>query len=194
MLLGALFILCLASVPALGGRLIALADLRLRGSALLLAAIVTQVLIISVVPEGGRTLRHTAHLASYAAVLGFVWLNRAVPGIPMAAAGAILNAIAIAANGGVMPASPAAVEIAGLTSEPGFENSVPMEGATLAFLGDVFAVPHGWPLANVFSVGDVLLVLGALVGLHRLCDSRVGGWTLTSALLTLPGRASAGRR
>lgn len=194
MLLGALFVLCLASVPAFGGRLVALADLRLHGTALLLAALVTQVLIISVVPEGDRTLRHAAHLASYVAVLAFVWRNRAVPGIPLAASGAILNAVAIAANGGVMPASPAAVEIAGLTSEPGFENSVPMEGATLAFLGDVFAVPDAWPLSNVFSVGDVLLVLGALVGVHRLCDSRLGGWSLTPARLTYLGHASAGRR
>ena len=27
------------------------------------------------------------------------------------------------------------------------------------FLGDVFAIPKGWPLANVFSVGDVVIVI-----------------------------------
>jgi hypothetical protein len=31
----------------------------------------------------------------------------------------------------------------------------------LPWLGDVFAVPHGVPFANVFSVGDVLVVAGA---------------------------------
>ena len=41
----------------------------------------------------------------------------------------------------------------------------------LAFLGDIMAVPEGWPLANVFSIGDVVLVIGAgrvLLGTRRL--------------------------
>jgi hypothetical protein len=42
----------------------------------------------------------------------------------------------------------------------------------LAFLGDVFAIPRGWPLANVFSVGDVLIAVGAVVAVHGICGSR----------------------
>ncbi len=34
-------------------------------------------------------------------------------------------------------------------------------GTTLPFLGDVFALPRPIPLANVFSVGDVLIGVGA---------------------------------
>jgi hypothetical protein len=35
----------------------------------------------------------------------------------------------------------------------------------------VFAIPAGWPLANVFSIGDLLIVLGAAWGAHRICGS-----------------------
>ena len=50
-----------------------------------------------------------------------------------------------------------------------FENSAISSGSRLWFLGDVFAVPHGWPFANVFSVGDVVIVVGLLVLVHRAC-------------------------
>ena len=44
---------------------------------------------------------------------------------------------------------------AGLDVRSGeFANSDLVENAHLAFLGDVFAIPAGWPGANVFSVGD----------------------------------------
>ena len=43
----------------------------------------------------------------------------------------------------------------------------------LGFLGDVFAIPAGFPLANVFSIGDVLIVLGVGWGAHRICGSRL---------------------
>jgi hypothetical protein len=43
----------------------------------------------------------------------------------------------------------------------------------LLFLGDVFAVPASWPVTNVYSVGDVLIVAGAFVLLHVACGSRI---------------------
>jgi hypothetical protein len=43
-----------------------------------------------------------------------------------------------------------------------FTNSVLTDDSTrLAFLGDVFWLPPPIPLANVFSIGDVLIGLGA---------------------------------
>jgi hypothetical protein len=50
-----------------------------------------------------------------------------------------------------------------------FANSQVLDNPRLLPLGDVFAVPTGWPLANVFSIGDVLLVAGAALVLHHLC-------------------------
>ena len=104
----------------------------------------------------------------------FLVANRELPGIPLVVLGAAANLLAIAANGGVMPASPSALATAGLPPEqPGFANSAALAHPRLAFLGDVFAIPAGWPLANVFSVGDVLIAAGAAVAIHGLCGSRL---------------------
>ena len=54
MLLGVIFLLCLASVPLAGGRLGALAEMELRASWLVLAGLGAQILVISVFPDGAR--------------------------------------------------------------------------------------------------------------------------------------------
>ncbi len=42
-----------------------------------------------------------------------------------------------------------------------FSNSAIATGATtLGFLGDIFALPRWLPLANIFSIGDVLIGVG----------------------------------
>jgi hypothetical protein len=85
-----------------------------------------------------------------------------------------LNLLAIAVNGGVIPASPAALAAAWLPlHQPGFQNSTALPEPRLGFLGDVFSIPASWPLSNVFSVGDVLSALGVAWALHRICRSRL---------------------
>ena len=66
-----------------------------------------------------------------------------------------------------MPAASSALDRAGLRAEGGFVNSARSDSA-VGFLGDVFAVPAGMPLANVFSIGDVLLVVGLALLLWQL--------------------------
>ena len=58
-------------------------------------------------------------------------------------------------------------------NEPGFQNSTALAEPRLAFLGDVFSLPASWPLSNVFSIGDVLIALGIVWALHRICRSRL---------------------
>ena len=73
-----------------------------------------------------------------------------------------------------MPADADALAAAGVHQEAGdFANSTAVAHPHLAFLGDVFAVPASWPVSNVFSVGDVMLVVAALLALHCLCGSRL---------------------
>jgi hypothetical protein len=174
-LIGLAFLLCLASVPLARGRLGALADLRFRAARLLLAAIAVQILIVSVIPgEGSPAMHNAVHVATYFLVGAFVVANRRIPWVWLIALGGALNFAAIAANGGVMPADPDAVAAAGLAVDPGeFVNSGVVADPHLAFLGDVFAVPASWPVSNVFSVGDVLILLGALLAMHCVCASRL---------------------
>jgi hypothetical protein len=174
MLIGLIFLACVASVPLAGGRLGALATLQFRGKGLLLAAILAQVAIVSVFPQGSATLHNAVHIGTYVIVGVFVVLNRHIPWVWLVALGGTLNFVAIAANGGVMPASPTALENAGFALDPaGFTNSTAVGNPHLQFLGDVFWVPSSFPISNVFSVGDVLILLGALLAMHCICGSRL---------------------
>ena len=174
MLLGLATLLCLISVPLAGGRLQALGELRVRAFGLLVAALALQVLVIEVVPDAPAPLPALGHVASYAMTAAAVWLNRRLPFLWLIALGGGLNALAIAANDGVMPARAGALRTAGLSADgDAFANSTAVAHPHLAFLGDVFAVPASWPAANVFSVGDVLLVLGLACFLHVWCGSRL---------------------
>ena len=175
MLIGVLFVLCLAAVPLAGGRLGALADVRLRAPWLMLAGLGAQILVISVFPDGAGALHTSAHLASYAFIAAFVAVNwTRVPFLWLIALGGALNLAAIAANGGVMPADPDALAAAGIATPAGeFSNSTAVSDPALAFLGDVLWLPSSWPVSNVFSIGDVLIVVGAFLSLHTISGSRL---------------------
>lgn len=171
MLLVVLTVLAVATVPLAGGRLGRLGALRLRGLWVLAGALGIQVLVISVIPGADETANRALHLGTYVAVLVWVAWSRGLPWRWPLVAGGFLNFLVIAVNEGVMPASRAAVRLAGLGGPAGFENSAPLADARLGFLGDVFAVPASWPLANVFSIGDVLIVVGVFLVVHRQCES-----------------------
>jgi hypothetical protein len=51
-----------------------------------------------------------------------------------------------------------------------------LEHPRLLFLGDIFATPRDWPMANVYSVGDFVILLGVVVLLHRVSGSRLLSW------------------
>src|SRR3954447_22765142 len=153
------FLLLLVTVPVAGGRLSRLESVRLRGLWLAGAAFAIQVVLVTIVPDGDETLHRIAHLATYGLVAGCILRNLDIRFMWVVAAGGLLNYIAIAANGGVMPASGSALRAAGLDVRAGeFANSDLVQNAHVGFLGDVFAIPAGWPGANVFSAGDALMV------------------------------------
>jgi hypothetical protein len=174
----AVVVLSALAVPLFGGRLGALAEVRLRRVWAIFAALGLAVVATGLpgLPDGVRSL---LLVAAYPVGAVFLAANWRVPGIPLAALGAALNLLVIAANGGVMPASAAALQRAGLPADaPGFQSSAAVADPRLAFLGDVFALPASWPLSNVFSVGDVLIAVGLAWGVHRICGSRlVPRWT-----------------
>ena len=171
MILGLVFIACVLSVPLARGRLSALGDLKLRHGWLALAGIGVQILIISIIPGASEPVSEGVHMLSYLLLGAFAWVNRRIPGVPVVLLGGLLNFIAIAANGGVMPADPEiAVKMAG---EDGFVNSGAMDDPRLLFLGDIFATPSWFPLYNVYSVGDAVIVLGVLILLHAVCGTRL---------------------
>jgi hypothetical protein len=175
MLVGVTALLALVTVAVTGGRLAALAELRLRRMYLVAIALAAQVVVISIVPGSFDGLHKPVHIGTYVLLAAFLWSNRRVVGMPLIATGAAANATAILANRGVMPASPSALAQAGMPADKAaeFANSAVVHQPHLAWLGDVFAVPASWPLSNVFSIGDLLIAVGVAVALHGLTGSRL---------------------
>jgi hypothetical protein len=107
------------------------------------------------------------YVLSTLAVLVALLRNLRLTGLPILAAGAILNLIPILANGGYMPSSPEAWEaITGSAALPAahYSNVVLAGPETLfGFLGDVFVFPPVLPMATPFSPGDAVIALGAVV-------------------------------
>jgi hypothetical protein len=175
MIVVAALVLVALSVPLAGGSLRALAEVRVRAVGAAIAALAIQIGIINIFEH---TIAHpiavVAHLVSYGLAGWFVVANLRIRGLWLVALGAAMNLAPIIANHGVMPSSPTAARLAGhaQTTEK-FVNSISTPNAKLAVLGDIFAIPAGYPLANVFSIGDIILVAGAGTVLHTASASRL---------------------
>jgi len=153
-----------------GGRLGQLAHLRLRWLWLVPIALVIQLLVFPLFSSGPLLPYATAslHLISY--VLLTVWLavNLRVLPVGVLLLGATANLVAVASNGGYMPASATALERAGLgglveqmVEGQAVANVILMSPATRANpLGDWLYFPEWFPFSTAFSIGDVLIMVG----------------------------------
>lgn len=155
------------------GRLAGLAELPLKGVGLVFAGLVVQLLIFptpwwSTPPlQAGKAIWH---VLSYGLIGAFFLWNWRVSALWLLALGMVLNLVVIAANGGYMPASLDALRAAGrhetaaallASADHTYANVVLMsEGTRLNALGDWLFLPAWLPLANAFSPGDALLMLG----------------------------------
>lgn len=144
-----------------GGRLARLGDFRIRWAPLALVGLLVQlVLFLDPVARAVGPAGMPIYVASTALVLVVVLRNVARPGLALVAIGAMSNLAAILANGGYMPASPAAMAALGKSVGDAYSNSAVMNQPALWPLTDIFALPAGLPFANVFSIGDVLIGVG----------------------------------
>jgi hypothetical protein len=151
-----------------GGRIAAIADVKFRWWGLALGGLMLQAVLFAP-PIAARigTAGPALYVASTVAVLAVLLRNVRMTGFPVIAVGAGLNLLAIAANSGYMPSSPEAWQtLNGVATLPTaqYTNSA-LAGTTTVFpwLGDVLVLPRPLPFANVFSIGDVLIGLGAVL-------------------------------
>ena len=159
-----------------GGSIDRLADIKLRGAGLFIAALALQVLAY---PSGylpfqiSDGLATGLWLASYAALVALAALNLRLRGFPIATAGMVSNLAAVLANHGHMPALASALADAGTPIGRLHNNSVTADHPHLSWLIDRWGAPSWVPLANVYSVGDVLLGVGALVIVSAAMGARL---------------------
>jgi len=149
-----------------GGRLEGLSALRLRWVPLAVAGLLAQVVLFSDIASGlaSETVA-VLYVVSTAVVLVMLLRNVRLTGLPIVAFGALSNLAAIIANGGIMPADAAALAAAGLEPGTGPTNSAVLADPALRPLTDIFAIPASVPLANVFSIGDVLIATGLILAI-----------------------------
>ena len=98
-----------------------------------------------------------AYLGGVLAIAVVALRNAALPGAPLIAIGALLNALVFIVNGG-MPYDAASAAAAGI--RPLLNDRLHFEASAetrLAFLSDVIYLPI---FRNVYSVGDVVIALG----------------------------------
>ena len=147
-----------------GGSWSSLAGLRIRWSALIAISILLQIALFAE-PVASRVgaAGPAIYVGSTILAILAVARNLAIPGVPLVLAGALSNMAAVLANGGYMPASSAALELAGRSTPSVYSNSSSVVDPALWPLTDLMALPSWIPLANVFSVGDVLIGLGLAI-------------------------------
>jgi hypothetical protein len=144
-----------------GGRPAGLATLQLRWQAAIMGGLLFQVaLFAEPVAERVGDLGPFLYVGSTLVVVAAMVRNWRVPGIPVVVAGSACNLAAVLSNGGFMPASPAALVASGKAAPIIYSNSSVVPDPALWPLTDIFALPSWLPLANVFSVGDVLIGAG----------------------------------
>lgn len=135
-----------------GGRNLGrLGDVRIRWWPLLALAVALRILA----PVFGD-LSAIAYVVAFASIAVAALADRRLPGMSLIAAGATLNCIVVAANGG-MPVDQAAVVAAGAAMPNDRLHIELVAGTRFPQLADVL------PLAlfrSVYSVGDVLLAAG----------------------------------
>jgi len=151
----------------LRGRLDGLMHLDFRWAWLAVGGLVVQVVLFTPLGSAlaGDALVPPIYIASTLAVFVAVVRNVRMPGMAIVAAGALCNLVAITANGGLMPADAGALALAGFSGPGDHTNSVVLEAPAFEPLTDIYAIPAWLPLANVFSVGDVLIGVGVAVAI-----------------------------
>ena len=148
----------------LGGRPARLAMIQFRFAWLIVLGFTIQVLLFSTpLTERIGDLGAPLYVLSTGAVFVALLTNLRIPGLPIVAIGAACNLVAIVANGGYMPAAPAALAAAGLLPSSGYSNSTVVPDPVLGGLTDVYALPPWLPFNNVFSIGDILIAIGIVV-------------------------------
>lgn len=110
-------------------------------------------------------------LVSQVLLLGFACLNRQLLGMPLLICGVALNLAVMAANGGFMPVGPqTASHLVSknilLDIQPGSRIGMKdilllPENTRFEWLADRFLTPNWFPYRWAYSLGDVLIALGA---------------------------------
>ncbi len=152
-----------------GGRSLNIGSFEFKGWVLIVIGFLLQMLPMLLGRMSWMTHNgHTIAFATLILVFFIVMLNGKKRGFWLVALGAFLNILAMASHGLKMPVSLSALrgmghqELVESLSNSAVLNYTGLERLTQwnDYLGKVIALPSGYPLAQVISLGDILMSVG----------------------------------
>lgn len=156
-----------------GGTFRNLGMLTIRRVELILAALIIEVALVAVGFEGVEPVVRFApyiYAVSYLCLFAAIWVNLRIPGMPIIGLGNLLNFIVIFANGGHMPVSRWATEVAGtagtlaaVESGRALTYTILTDSTRLSFLADIIPIPRPYPIQRVVSIGDLIMAIGVFI-------------------------------
>lgn len=172
---------------ARGGKWQNLITFKFKKSWLVFLAIALQVLIFNPLWDkhvGAGIINNCLYVLSILLLVVFLMVNINVSGLRILGLGIVSNGIAIIANGGHMPSSLEALKkILPQETINKFQSGTAQYNAVLItdetrfkFLCDIFYVPH----INVYSIGDILIALGAFITIQQIMLHRNGANVIKS--------------
>ena len=156
-----------------GGNVRHFAELELRALWLVLLAFALQ-FVMRVGGYGGPVLVGVGYAITYVMLLAFLVLNRSHWELMLLGAGLLSNATVIWVNGGKMPVSREAYLLATGAPLPSSDPThIPLTAAAhLPWLSDIWVLPKPFPLPGVFSLGDVVVVIGLFLLIQNVMVPR----------------------
>ena len=145
---------------AIADRMAAIGRLHLRWTWLAIAGFALQLALFLPAVNVFGAATPILYVLSCAAVLACVIRNVRIPGLAVIALGGVSNLLVIVLNGGFMPVTAESARAAGQLPPSGYVTTIDMTSPVLQPLTDIIVVPQPLPLANVYSVGDLLIVIG----------------------------------
>jgi len=159
-----------------GGSFKKLAAAEIRGAWMIFASLLVRFVLYGGWLKLDSVTAGVLHTGSFVLLLFAFAANWDIHGMPLAATGSLLNAVAIGASGGRMPVTRAALEASGLWEKIGkalaagesMTHTLVEGPSNLAVVGDCFWFRLPWGTPNVFSAGDVLLMIGMFFAIMEL--------------------------
>ncbi|MBT9139990.1 MAG: hypothetical protein DDT30_00562 [Dehalococcoidia bacterium] len=157
-------ILAVAVALLRGGRLSRLSDLGLKLLPLVWLVLIMRSLV-SVLESRGMSWAPLLQVAAFLILFVVLVRNLDAAGMKLFGLGSLLNFLAIAANGGAMPVSPAALAVLGVSKLPTGTHTLLTPESRLSFFSDI--IPLWLPYPQVISVGDMLMVAGMFLFIQQ---------------------------
>lgn len=173
-------------VISCGGRISNLKYCNFKLPSLVILAVILKIISISI--YSSVAFLPVLRILSMVLVITFVFFNFSLKGVPLIGLGLLSNALVIFTNGGNMPANANYAHLIASGKELEILKSGQAVGSfiltstqtKLSFLGDIFLMPSWIPMSRLFSIGDILITIGAILFLTYYLKKRNNAKTVAS--------------